>query len=130
MIDEYLVFGVMPPASTAETNKEMPTTTAIKYDAGKLPMSLLSREALEQTARVLQFGAQKYSSHNWRKGFVWSRTLDALLRHTIAFMEGEDLDPESGLSHMAHAMCNAMFILEFIKTHPELDDRWKPKPNE
>ena len=40
--------------------------------------------------------------------------------------DGEDKDPESGLSHLAHAACCIMFLLEFEKTHPELDDRYKP----
>lgn len=96
-----------------------------KHDADKLPMHLLSTTALEQTAAVLQFGAQKYAAHNWRKGFVWSRPLSAALRHLLAFNAGEDRDPESGLSHLAHAACCIMFLLEFEKTHRELDDRYK-----
>jgi hypothetical protein len=99
----------------------------IKHDSGKAPMSLLSREALEQTALVLAFGADKYAAHNWRKGFQWSRPLSAAMRHLLAFQDGEDRDPESGLSHLAHAMCCIMFVLEFEKTHKELDDRWKPE---
>jgi hypothetical protein len=96
-----------------------------KHDADKLPMHLLSTEALEQVAAVLQFGAQKYVANNWRKGFVWSRPLSAALRHLLAFNAGEDRDPESGLSHLAHAACCVMFLLEFEKTHRELDDRYK-----
>lgn len=102
------------------------STGGMKLDAGKPSMSLLSREALEQTALVLNFGREKYAAHNWRKGFAWSRPLSAALRHIMAFNDGEDKDPESGLSHLAHAACCIMFLLEFEKTHPELDDRWKP----
>lgn len=102
------------------------TGSAVKHDQDKLPMNLLSREALEQTAAVLKFGAQKYAEHNWRKGFLWSRPLAAAMRHLHAFNDGEDVDPESGLSHLAHAMCCVMFLLEFEKTHKELDDRYKP----
>lgn len=102
-------------------------TQGLKYDSDKAPMSLLSREALEQTAQVLAFGAKKYAAHNWRKGFQWSRPLSAAQRHLLAFQDGEDRDPESGLSHLAHAMCCIMFLLEFEKTHRELDDRWKPE---
>ena len=102
-----------------------PTGTAIKHDQNKLPMHLLSTTALEEIAAVLQFGAEKYESHNWRKGFVWSRPLSAALRHLLAFNDGEDRDPESNLSHLAHAACCIMFLLEFEKTRPELDDRYK-----
>jgi len=104
----------------------MPTGTALKFDGGKLPLHLLSTEAMNQTAAVLAFGAQKYAEHNWRKGFVWSIPLSAAMRHITAFNAGEDKDPESGLSHLAHAACCIMFLLEFEKTHKELDDRYKP----
>ena len=100
---------------------------AVKHDQDKLPLHLLSTEALNQTAAVLKFGAQKYAEHNWRKGFVWSRPLAAAMRHLTAFNDGEDRDPESGLSHLAHAACCIMFLLEFQKTHPHLDDRYKPE---
>ena len=100
--------------------------TALKFDEGKLPLHLLSTEAMNQTAAVLAFGADKYAEHNWRKGFTWSRPLAAALRHITAFNAGEDKDPESGLSHLAHAACCIMFLLEFEKTHKELDDRYKP----
>jgi hypothetical protein len=105
---------------------EMPTGSALKFDDGKLPLHLLSTEAMNQTAAVLAFGAEKYAEHNWRKGFVWSRPLSAAMRHITAFNAGEDKDPESGLSHLAHAACCIMFLLEFEKTHKELDDRYKP----
>jgi len=110
-----------------EASMELSTTgTALKFDGGKLPLHLLSTEAMNQTAAVLAFGAEKYAAHNWRKGFVWSRPLSAAMRHITAFNAGEDKDPESGLSHLAHAACCIMFLLEFEKTHKELDDRYKP----
>ena len=101
-------------------------TQAVKFDENKLPLHLLSTEALMQTAAVLKFGADKYAAHNWRGGFAWSRPLAAAMRHILAYNAGEDKDPESGLSHLAHAACCIMFLLEFEKTHPELDDRYKP----
>jgi hypothetical protein len=101
-------------------------TSAVKHDDGKAPINLLSREALEQTAMVMAFGKEKYAAHNWRKGFAWSRPLSAAMRHIMAFNDGEDKDPESGLSHLAHAACCIMFLLEFEKTHKDLDDRFKP----
>lgn len=102
-----------------------PTGTALKFDTNKLPLNLLSTEAMNQTAAVLKFGAIKYAEHNWRNGFQWSRPLAAAMRHITAFNDGENTDPESGLSHLAHAACCIMFLLEFEKTHQELDDRYK-----
>jgi len=102
---------------------------AVKHDGDKPPLNLLSNEALVQIAKVMQFGAQKYAAHNWRKGFAWSRPLAAAQRHIGAFNDGEDKDPESGLSHLAHAACCIMFLLEFEKTHKHLDDRYKVPEN-
>ena len=132
-IEHQTVFGQMP-VDTATIPQETITRiveqfkntgTALKFDTDKLPLNLLSTEAMNQTAAVLKFGAQKYAEHNWRKGFAWSRPLAAAMRHLTAFNDGEDKDPESGLSHLAHAACCIMFLLEFEKTHPELDDRYK-----
>lgn len=114
----------IPPETLAAIQKQF---GAVKHDQDKLPLHLLSTEALNQTAAVLKFGAQKYAEHNWRKGFAWSRPLAAAMRHLTAFNAGEDRDPESGLSHLAHAACCIMFLLEFEKTHPHLDDRYKPE---
>lgn len=111
-------------------NKQHPTATALKFDENKVPMHLLSNEALKQIAAVLDFGQQKYAAHNWRNGFIWSRVLGAAMRHIHAFNDGEDKDPESGLSHLAHAGCCIMFLLEFEKTHQNLDDRFKLAHNE
>jgi hypothetical protein len=117
--------GVSIPTITIEA-LEKQFGTALKFDTDKLPLNLLSTEAMNQTAAVLAFGAQKYAEHNWRKGFAWSRPLAAAMRHLTAFNDGEDKDPESGLSHLAHAACCIMFLLEFEKTHRYLDDRYKP----
>lgn len=94
-----------------------------KDDTDKPPMSLLDRYALEQIANVLAFGAKKYAKHNWRKGLEYSRLLDAALRHLLAFADGEDNDPESGFSHIAHAGCCIMFLLWMSKNRTDLDDR-------
>lgn len=104
----------------------MSELTGIKHDEGKPPMSLLPYPALREIARVLAFGAKKYDPHNWRGGFKWSRIADALLRHIGAWLEGEDLDPESGLNHLAHAGCCLLFLLTFIITKTGDDDRYKP----
>ncbi len=98
---------------------------AIKYDGEKPRLELLSPIALLQISKVLTAGAKKYADHNWRKGFKWSRLLGAALRHILAFMGGEDKDPETGLSHLAHAGCCIIFLLEHEATHKELDDRYK-----
>lgn len=99
-------------------------TKGRKYDAEKNRTDLFSTLALEEIAKVLTFGAKKYDAHNWRLGMRWSRLLGASLRHIFAFMRGEDCDRETGLSHLAHAGCCIMFLLEYFLTKNGVDDRW------
>lgn len=93
-----------------------------KYDSEKPRMDLLDSYALEELSKVLTFGAAKYEPNNWRKGIAITRLTSSLLRHVFAFMRGEAKDPETGLSHIAHAMCNCMFILWTMKHKPEFND--------
>lgn len=106
---------------------ELPKTGGTKYDAGKPDMSLLDPLALTRVAEVLTFGAKKYDAHNWRQGFKLSRLTAAALRHIFAWIGGQDKDPETDISHLAHAMCCLMFCLNLHETKPELDDRYKPQ---
>lgn len=96
----------------------------LKFDGNKLRMDLISVPVLRGLAEVLTFGAQKYSARNWEKGIVFSRTYAAALRHLTAWWAGEDLDPETGLSHVKHALCNLHFLVHFIESQQRwLDDR-------
>lgn len=99
-------------------------TEGVKYDSGKIRTDLLSTLAMEEVAKVLTYGAQKYSADNWRHGMSWRRLIGASLRHLFAFMRGEDNDSETGLSHLAHAGCCIMFLLEYQLTRNGSDDRW------
>lgn len=103
----------------------MKEATGIKHDSEKPDMSLISGMALTKVAEVMTFGKKKYSAHNWRGGFAWSRPAAAALRHIFSWLNGEDKDPETGLSHLAHACCCLFFLLEFETTRPDLDDRYK-----
>ena len=104
----------------------------IKHDTNKTPWHLIPFDALEPVAKVLEFGAQKYSPWNWRehKGFSWTRVFSATLRHLFAWVRGEDLDKETGLPHLAHAVCNLLFLLHYSQNRETftLDDRMKNEP--
>lgn len=86
-----------------------------KFDEGKPRYDLLAPELLEEVSKVLAFGAQKYGDRNWEKGMDWHRPFGALMRHSWAWWKGEELDQESGLSHLSHAACNLMFLLAYSK---------------
>jgi hypothetical protein len=107
----------------SEAKQAALATEGQKLDHGKAPISLINRRAIEEEAQVMAFGARKYAAHNWRKGIAASRLLDAALRHIFAYADGEDNDPETGLSHLAHARCCLAFQIDLQHTHPELDDR-------
>lgn len=83
--------------------------------ATKDPLHLLPPTASAATARVLKFGAERYSPWNWRHTRVNATTyVAAMRRHLDRWLDGEDIDPESGESHIAHvaASCNIMLDAE------------------
>lgn len=104
--------------------------SGIKFDTEKVDMSLLSAAATLKVAAVMTYGKRKYSAHNWRNGIGYSRLIAAALRHMFAYLAGERLDPETKMSHLAHAVCCLMMILEFEDTRPDLDDLWRPEPKD
>ena len=97
----------------------------LRKDAGKVRMELIDPIAMEGLAAVLTFGAKKYADHNWAKGMKWSRVTGSLLRHLFKFISGEDNDPESGLPHVDHVLCNAMFLANYFRRQKSYDDRFK-----
>jgi len=105
-------------------------TTGIKYDDGKSQHHLLDFYSVDQLSKVLSFGAGKYAPNNWRNGIKFSRLISSTLRHVFAFARGETYDRETGLHHMAHAMCNCMFLVAYNnpacppEVTKDLDDRF------
>lgn len=87
-------------------------SAGVKFDAGKRQWSLLPWGALGLVVDVLGYGATKYGAWNWTKVENGrERYFDALCRHLAARRNGEVLDPETQLPHMAHVTCNALFLL-------------------
>lgn len=80
--------------------------------------------AMATVAQLYGKGADKYAAHNWRKGYEWSKSYAALQRHATAFWEGEDLDPEMQLPHMASVVFHALTLITFMQEQPGFDDRF------
>lgn len=101
-----------------------------KHDQDKPDLSQLSLELVTAVAEVRMFGAKKYSKNNWRNGFHVTRSCSAALRHIFQFLNGEDVDSESGLSHLGHAVCCLEHAIYDMKHHIENDDRYKETKDE
>ena len=92
----------------------IPIKKDFKHDKGKLFVSLVDPFYIEDIAKVLTFGAEKYSKNSWQTlEDAETRYKDALLRHLLAYLKGELIDAESGLTHLAHIGTNVMFLSHF-----------------
>ncbi len=101
-----------------------------KKDNGKPRISLIPKEATWGCAAALTFGASKYGQYNFMAGLKYSRLMDAALRHITQYQSGENTDPESGLSHLDHAMAS-LAMLKFMEARrPDMDDRYKEPTTE
>lgn len=94
-----------------------------RFNTGKLQWHLLPIETLKEVVQVLQMGAEKYGLGNWQKGMSWLVCWDCLMRHAIAWRNGETKDTESGLNHLSHVIANAMFLLWYTDHKKGVDDR-------
>lgn len=95
----------------------------VKHDHGKPRFDLLPFDALEEIVKVLTFGADKYGARNWEGGLSWGRVLGACSRHLAAWAMRRGADPETGLSHLAHAGGCILFLLAYELRGVGEDDR-------
>lgn len=92
----------------------------------KAPLGLIPPHSMEQTAWVHQLGSRKYGPFNWRDTGVCASTyINAIMRHLNAWRDGEDLDPESGISHLAHIACSCNIMMDADYCEKLQDDRNK-----
>ncbi len=107
----------------------------LKYDSNKAMISLICRPTLEGMAAALMYGMRKYTvvnpdgtttsgRDNYKKGLQYTRVADSAIRHVLAFLDGEDLDSESGLPHLDHALA-ALNMLKYQTVYNlDMDDRY------
>ncbi len=103
----------------------------LKYDSSKAMISLICKETLEGMAAALRYGMIKYTvgdvsgRDNYKKGLAYTRVADSAIRHLLSFLDNEDMDPESGLAHIDHALA-ALNMLKYQTVYNlDMDDRFK-----
>lgn len=87
----------------------------MKFDTSKLRYDLIPTSTTKALAQVLTYGAKKYKPNNWQNVDDPDRYVAALYRHLEAWRDGEKVDKESGLHHLAHALTNVAFLLHLDK---------------
>ena len=111
-----------------EDVKQDAETIVVSDTGGKkgqksIRLHALPWESLAEVGRVYAFGQDKYDDYNFRRGYDWSLSYDALQRHLWAFWNRQDNDKESGLSHLAHAAWHCFTLLFYSLTGRGTDDR-------
>lgn len=96
-----------------------------KYDQSKPDLSLIPRPALEQMAYAFMHGEVKYGRYNYCAGFDSHRLLAAAFRHLTQWQSGEDLDSESGYSHLGHALASIAMLLHIQELGTMRDTRYR-----
>ena len=84
----------------------------LKYDEGKMRVDLVEPDIILGISEVLTYGANKYTAHSWQNvddGI--NRYYAAVMRHLLAWKNGEKYDKESNFRHLHHAASNLMFLL-------------------
>jgi hypothetical protein len=99
------------------------TEISQNHNEGKLRPSLIlgdMKKSFDKLLEVREFGVKKYSRLNWRNSVGTEHAdkflddnMDSVLRHLIAYMDGEKIDKESGCNHLAQAAVRCMFAIEY-----------------
>lgn len=111
------------PAKTDEIPEKPAKLPGAKNDDGKLPLSTVPPAAIRAIAEIRRYGNQKYADpQNWRRVDP-KRFHEAMLRHCLACWEDPGaVDPESGLPHLWHLMCNGAFLCAFLEGGSHAED--------
>lgn len=90
----------------------------------KVPMSTVSAPVIAELGLAMMEGARKYGRHNYRDAGVRASVYyDAVMRHMMAWWEGEDVDPDSGLSHITKAIASLAVLRDSMLNKNYEDDR-------
>lgn len=94
-----------------EQAKSYEPIKALRFNEGKPEWTMIDFNSLLPLIKVLENGKEKYGRDNWKKKTEKDTLLNSMIRHWVALSNREERDVESGESHAAHIMANAMFYL-------------------
>ena len=97
-----------------------------KFDKDKPTLAYIPLEALWEEGKAFKAGAEKYDPWNYKNGIDVTRTVSAAIRHIYRFLDGQNIDEETGAHHLGCARAGLAMALDTLKYHPEKDDRYKP----
>jgi hypothetical protein len=101
-----------------------------KHDKAKAPVELVPVELICGAASAFGYGVKKYGRFNYREGIEHTRLAAAVMRHILAYLDGENYDSESGLLHLSHAAASLGMLMWHDNNRPDLDDRWRANNEE
>lgn len=118
-----------PPASDPTHGGSPDNNPKTQYGIRKVPLHLVPPIAMAHCATAFADGAKKYGPYNWRQKMVSATVYHgAALRHMMAWFDGEDIAPDSGCHHLAHAMACLSIILDGEALGPERFNDDRPTP--
>lgn len=123
-----LVAPIELPAPSSASG-EVRTTSSTGGQKGVKPQrfDLIPPVPLTRLSELYGNGAAKYADHNWAKGYEWSKSFGALMRHAWQFWNGEDIDDEMGLPHMTAVAWHAFSLVHFLE-NPEKYAQFDNRP--
>lgn len=121
IIDSALIENWYDASWFSYTEEKLPEGK--KDDSKKPDMTDIPLEAMWEMGAAFTYGQKKYGKNNYRKGMVPSRQLAAAVRHIYQHLSGQSIDPESGVTHLGHALASIAMACYTIKHHSNLDDR-------
>ena len=124
-IEKYVLRNKEEECPVLRDYEDKYTSRGLRHNEGKIPLELVPASLNFAVGEVFAYGQKKYARRNWEKGMSWEAVMGCLERHYMKFKSPHysDIDDESQLHHLKHVAANVAMLIEYLETHPELDDR-------
>ena len=112
---------------TKDTNPRLNPKDVVRV--GKAPVSVIPATVIAEAGVAMLEGALKYGRHNYRVARVRASVYyDASIGHIADWWEGEDIDPDSDLSHITKAIASLVVLRDAMMRGMMIDDRPPKSP--